>query len=277
MSERPRATRRVAVEASKTVSAAVDIFRPRRRGIVILLYHRVGARQLVEMNLTTELFARQIEVIASDESAVDLAAALDLLQRERAPSVDPTVVTFDDGTVDFVDRALPVLVEHRVPATLYLATDHIERQLPFPYDGRPVSWAALRDVLETGLVTIGSHTHTHALLDRIPPRGAEEELRRSIGLIEERLGVHPEHFAYPKALAGSPANEAIVRRHFRSAALAGTRPNRYGRTDPHRLARSPIQAADGMRWFERKRRGGMRFEDDLRRVVNRRRYAGATS
>ena len=68
-----------------------------------------------------------------------------------------------------------------------------------------------------------------------------------------------------------------MRSRFRSAALAGTRPNPYGDTDPWRLARSPIQLSDGMRWFERKIDGGMAFEDDIRRVANRRRYAGKQS
>ncbi len=65
-----------------------------------------------------------------------------------------------------------------------------------------------------------------------------------------------------------------MREHFVSAALAGTRPNRYGDTDPHRLARSPIQEGDQMRWFRAKVAGGMGFEDDVRRTVNRWRYSG---
>jgi hypothetical protein len=32
-----------------------------------------------------------------------------------------------------------------------------------------------------------------------------------------------------------------------------------------------------MRWFQAKVDGGMGLEDDVRRVLNRRRYAGATS
>ena len=78
-------------------------------------------------------------------------------------------------------------------------------------------------------------------------------------------------------MAGSAAADAAVRARFRSAALAGTRPNPYGRTDPYRLARSPIQRADGMSWFRRKLDGGMALEDRLRTLANRRRYAGATT
>ena len=103
------------------------------------------------------------------------------------------------------------------------------------------------------------------------------ELDRSIELIGEHVGRPPLDFAYPKAVPGSSTADQEVRRRFRSAALAGTRPNPFGATDPHRLARSPIQRSDGMHWFERKVGGGMAMEDGLRRVLNRWRYAGATT
>ena len=43
------------------------------------------------------------------------------------------------------------------------------------------------------------------------------------------------------------------------------------------LHRSPIQVSDGLRWFRRKAAGGLSLEDDLRRLRNRRRYAGAVT
>jgi peptidoglycan/xylan/chitin deacetylase (PgdA/CDA1 family) len=182
-------------------------------------------------------------------------------------------VTFDDGTADFMDRALPILERFGVPATIYLATDHIERGTPFPHEGPPLSWSGIRDALATGLITVGSHTHTHRVLGRVSAEEAELEVNRSCELLEDRLGVSPRHFAYPKAVPGSPAAEAVVRTRFASAALGGTRPNPYGRTDPFRLRRSAIQASDGMRWFRRKLDGGMALEGTLRTMLNGRRYA----
>jgi peptidoglycan/xylan/chitin deacetylase (PgdA/CDA1 family) len=186
------------------------------------------------------------------------------------------VVTFDDGTDDFVDDALPVLVRHGVPATLYVATAHVEERIDFPDDGRPATWAGLSECVASGFVTIGSHTHRHVLLDRLPEDRVADELDRSIDLIGDRLGVSAEHFAYPKALRPSPGAEREVRARFVSAALAGTRANPVG-ADVHRLARTPVQTTDGERWFARKVAGGMGFEDDVRRLVNRRRYAGASA
>jgi peptidoglycan/xylan/chitin deacetylase (PgdA/CDA1 family) len=224
------------------------------------------------------LFAAQLADLVGNWAPVTLDYAADLLGASSAPAGPPAIcLTFDDGTADFVDEALPDLVANRLPVTLYVATDFVETGRPFPDDGRPVSWAALRDALSTGLVTIGSHTHTHRLLDRVDGQEAANELDRSVGLIEDRLGVSCDHFAYPKALLGSRAAEEEVRRRFRTAAVARTRPNPYGSTDLHRLCRSPIQVADGIRWFRHKAAGGMALEDDLRTLRNRRRYAGTVT
>ncbi len=269
--------RRAAVTLLKTSAAAFDRVRPGGPGGVVLLYHRIGGGSGLAVDLPESLFSAQIEELAAAGGLRPLDSFLSQVSRDEVPDVQPVVLTFDDGTSDFVEVAMPVLVRAGAPATIYLATDFIEQGRTFPHRGTPLSWTAVSDAMSTGLITVGSHTHTHALLDRLAPGAVVDELDRSIKLIEDRLGVTPEHFAYPKALAGSPAAEAAVRPRFRSAALAGTRPNLYGSTDPYRLNRSPVQVADAMRWFRHKARGGMAFEDDIRRLVNRRRYVGAVT
>ena len=243
----------------------------------MLCYHRVGRRTTSKVDLPGWLFEEQMARLVAGPGVFALDDALTLLDRPPRPGRDPVVVTFDDGTADFVDTALPILVRHQVPAVVYVATDFIEQGRPFPEDGTPLSWSALAEAVSTGLVTVGSHTHTHALLDRLPAGEVDLELDRSIDLIGERLHVECRHFAYPKALAGSPEADRAVRARFVSAALAGTRVNPYQKTDPCRLARSPLQVSDGLTYFARKVSGGMRTEDDLRRLVNRRRLASATT
>lgn len=266
-----------ALHAFKVVAAAVDRVRPPGRGVTVLLYHRVGGASGTEVDLPVALFEAQIAELADSGRVIPLDSALGVLAGDPPAPPDPVVVTFDDGTADFVDAAVPVLARHRVPATLYLATDFVECGRRFPDDGPPLSWAGLADALTTGVVTVGSHTHTHALLDRTEPGAAADELDRSLGLISDRLGVPAQHFAYPKALVGPPAVEAEVRHRFASAALAGGRGNRYGSTDPYRLARTPIQRTDGMAFFRRKAAGGMSLEGSVRNAAARRRYARASS
>jgi peptidoglycan/xylan/chitin deacetylase (PgdA/CDA1 family) len=266
-------------QAVKASAAARDLVRRPAPGIVVLIYHRVGGGSPLDVDLPVERFDEQMAWLAATGKVVTLAAALDALAAPGRGDAEETkvVVTFDDGTADFADHAVPVLERHRIPATLYAATECIDRGIAFPDDGTPLSWAALRDVCASGWVDVGSHTHRHRLLDRLPEAEVDDELDRSIALIGEHVGRAPRDFAYPKALLGSPAAERAVRARFRSAAVAGTRPNPIGATDPYRLARSPVQASDGQRWFVRKAAGGMGLEDELRRLLNRRRYATATT
>jgi peptidoglycan/xylan/chitin deacetylase (PgdA/CDA1 family) len=265
----------------KVASAGFDRLRPNVAGVVILIYHRVGGASGSEVDLDPGLFDEQMAAVAASKRVVSLGAALDQLDQSDADTRSSVVVTFDDGTADFAEIAVPILERHGVPATLYAATAFIDDGVNFPDEGRPVSWAALRDACATGLVSVGSHTHRHRLLDRVSPAEATDELDRSAGLIGEQLGRPALDFAYPKALAGSPSVQRLVRDRFRSAALAGTRVNPYatgrGGTDPYRLARSPIQVSDGMQYFERKLAGGMALEDSFRRAMNRARYARAST
>ena len=268
-------------QVMKTIAAGADVVRRPPSGMVALIYHRVGRPVPIETDLPAGLFEQQIAFLSEQTTIVSLdqgLRALDAPEPLGPDNVKPLVtITFDDGTADFAEVVLPVVVRHRVPVTLYLATAFVEDKKPFPHDGEPISWEALRDAHSTGLVAVGCHTHSHALLDRLPAREVDDELDRSIGLIGERLGVTAEHFAYPKAVLGSQWAQEAVRSRFRSAALAGTRPNRFGATDPYRLARSPLQVSDGMRWFVRKARGGLELEDRIRGVVNRRRLRQATT
>lgn len=244
----------------------------------MLIYHRVGHGSGGQMDVDTGTFDRQLTWLAEHTRLITLDAAIDeLLAATPAVPLRPGVVlTFDDGTTDWIDHVLPALDRHQVPATFYVATDFVERSLPFPGDGRPISWAALRDLDSSPLVTIGSHTHRHLLLDRLPSNDVAEELDRSIELLHDHLGTAPRHFAYPKAVAGSAEADREVRDRFVSAVIAGTRPNVVG-TDVHMIQRSPIQRADGTTAFRHKATGGLGLEDDLRRLANLVRYRGATS
>ncbi len=263
--------------ALKRTAATVDRVRRPARGLVVLIYHRVGGGSGLAVDLDPGAFEAQIEWLAASGRVVTMTRALEMVAAPAVPELDPIVVTFDDGTADFAEVAVPILARHHVPALMYLATDFVDTGRAFPDAGRPMSWAAAHDCRSSGYVEFGSHTHTHALLDRLEPAAIDAELDRSIELIADRLGCVAQDFAYPKALPPNAAADSAVRARFRSAVLAGTRSNRYGSTDLHRIARSPIQTHDGFAYFLRKAAGGMAFEDSARAILNRVRYSGATS
>lgn len=211
-----------------------------------------------EIELAPEMFEDQLE---------DLVATERLLTLDEVLAGDPDggiVVTFDDGYRDFYDAALPLLVKYHVPATLYLATGLIADRR----SADALSWSQLRDAVDTGIVTLGSHTHGHTDLSKTDEATAETEMRRSRDLIEDELGTTCAHFAYPWAVGSAGADRA-ARRLFRTAALDAWRTNRVGRVDPYRIGRVPILRSDGGFFFRRKVRGQLDTEAWLYRALGR--------
>lgn len=244
-------------------------------GLVVLAYHRVGGDGTTQMDQPLDRFRDQMAHLSDTARVLSLDEALNELTSDASEQVPGVVLTFDDGTADFADHVVEVLDDFDLPATVYVATEPVLSGERWPDGAAPLSPAALTEVASHRLVTIGGHTHSHLLLDHEPPSIVAVDLDRSIEVLAEMTGKRPQHFAYPKALAPSVANDSLVRERFASAALAGTRPNRVGRTDPHRLARSPIQRSDSPRDVSNKFAGGMRLEDDVRRLVQRVTYRGA--
>jgi len=232
----------------------------RRPGdVVILLYHRIGPSRS-EIEVDADVFESHLEDLAANEHVLTLDEAL-------VGTEGGVVVTFDDGYRDFHNAALPLLVKHRVPAVLYLATSLVANG-----DGEAsrdaLTWTQLREAADSGLVTIGSHTHDHADLSKATEGESEDEMRRSKELIEDHLGTACTHFAYPWSV-GSPAADRAARRVFRTAALDAWMTNRVGRTDPYRLGRVPILRSDGRFFFRRKVHAQLDTEAWLYRALGR--------
>jgi peptidoglycan/xylan/chitin deacetylase (PgdA/CDA1 family) len=230
--------------------------------VTILCYHRVGAGGR-EIDVPKPQFEEQLAFLASGRDVRSLEGALS----DRRGGV---VLTFDDGFRDFHDVALPALVEHGLPAVLYLATAFVDAGDPRSSvpPSEALTWPMLAEAVSTGLVTVGSHTHGHVDLSRAGAEQSEEEMRRSIGLIEDRLGSACRHFAFPWGKA-STAARSVARRRFASAALEAWRTNRAGRIDAHRLGRTPVFRSDGGVFFRAKTEGWLDGERLAYRALRR--------
>lgn len=86
---------------------------------------------------------------------------------------------------------------------------------------RPLTLSQLQDLARHPLVTIGSHTHCHSLLDRIDMHRAESSVRTSVRLLQEWTGRKIEHFAYPNGNHTAPLEQLMQRLGFKTAAAGG--------------------------------------------------------
>jgi peptidoglycan/xylan/chitin deacetylase (PgdA/CDA1 family) len=108
---------------------------------LILMYHRVADARLDPWSICVSPgnFREQMRALTAMADPVPLEDLPEALRRGR--SQRPVVaVTFDDGYVDNLTTARPLLAEHDVPATVFVATGLIG-------SGRPYWWDRLADAL----------------------------------------------------------------------------------------------------------------------------------
>jgi len=112
------------VSAVRRVAQRLPARRPRA---AVLVYHRVGIGSIDPWQLTVdpEIFAGQMETLARDWSPMSLEELVEGFQMRRLPE-RAVAVTFDDGYADNLEVAAPILVEHAIPVTLFVATDLID-------------------------------------------------------------------------------------------------------------------------------------------------------
>jgi peptidoglycan/xylan/chitin deacetylase (PgdA/CDA1 family) len=239
-------------------------------GATLLIYHRVGGGSVDERDVAVSDFAAQLDEL-SRHDVVSLDVAIDRLERgDSAPSV---VLTFDDGFADVYDHAWPVLHSRALPFTLYLATAYVDGTMHWDGStakvaGPGLTWRQLDKMIESGLCTVGNHTHSHVRPERLDA----DELDTCNRLVEQQLGVTPRHFTYTWGVA-VPRMEAELRRRFRSASTGELGRNLPG-DDLMRLRRVPVRRTDPLEFFRAKFSGQLRAERAYQRLVAAAKLAG---
>lgn len=220
----------------------------------MLIYHRIGGGTTDELDLSTASFENQLDALAGCD-VLSLDAALDRLDEgDKRPSF---VLTFDDGFEEVYHNAWPLLLERRLPFTIYLASAYMGTTMRWEGStatgeaGRGLTWDQLAEMVEAGLCTIGNHTHNHVRPEVLGPADLDE----CNETIETRLGVKPEHFTYPWGIA-VPAMDQEMRSRFRSASTGELGRNLPG-CDQMYLKRVPVRRTDPPRFFAAKLSGSL--------------------
>jgi peptidoglycan/xylan/chitin deacetylase (PgdA/CDA1 family) len=78
-------------------------------------------------HLPPAMFRRQMQFLSRHRRVVSVSSLLDQLARGVTPGADTVCITFDDGYLDTLTVAAPILNEFVLPATIYLATGYITR------------------------------------------------------------------------------------------------------------------------------------------------------
>lgn len=193
----------------------------RVRGALILMYHSVAPpeRRLFQdpvMAMPASIFAAQMSFLSQRRSVISLDVLADMLANRESPEPGNVVISFDDGYLDNYEVAAPILAQHALPATLFLATGYIERAenmwidvLYRAFKGRTRQRLELSDAcfdLAAPVQVDQAYESTAGVLVRAS-RAERAELMSSI-----RDQLQPEHDE-PRLMMGWPEVRELCRRY----------------------------------------------------------------
>lgn len=102
---------------------------------LILMYHSVVDDHIAPFidprnNITAQEFESQLILLHKTCRIISLSELLACLHEKKPISPKTVVITFDDGYLDNLVNAAPLLAKYHMPATLFLATRYIELTEP---------------------------------------------------------------------------------------------------------------------------------------------------
>jgi peptidoglycan/xylan/chitin deacetylase (PgdA/CDA1 family) len=103
----------------------------RKRGCIVLTYHRLGRPGDPYPHIDASVFRQQMEWIRAH---CDPIAPSDLPAAAAGGGRPAVLVTFDDAYTDYYEHAYPVLSALRIPAVCFTPTEYLDKRLTFWWD-----------------------------------------------------------------------------------------------------------------------------------------------
>jgi peptidoglycan/xylan/chitin deacetylase (PgdA/CDA1 family) len=167
--------------------------------VPILMYHKIGDAVNTAWWVTAEDFEAHLALLRAEgyQSIMPSDLAAHQAWGRRLPP-KPVIITFDDGYLNAVETAEPLLRRYGFRGVCYLITGQVS-ETPATrqrYEGAPMlSWPEVRAAHRRGTLRFGGHTRSHANLRAMAdPAG---ELAACYDDLRRKGGFKPEGFCYP--------------------------------------------------------------------------------
>ncbi|MFK2899885.1 polysaccharide deacetylase family protein [Dyella jejuensis] len=169
------------------------------------MYHNIARaprnlRRWRSLYVSPGAFARQMWLLARwGYTGLSMNDAMPYLRGERHGRI--AVITLDDGYVDNLESALPILQRHGFTATCYVVSGGIGRCNSWDAEKlgieKPLMNAAQLRAWHDGGMEVGAHTRSHPRLTQCSDAQLRDEIAGSKTELEDQLGAPVTQFCYP--------------------------------------------------------------------------------
>jgi peptidoglycan/xylan/chitin deacetylase (PgdA/CDA1 family) len=181
--------------------------------VPVLCYHRFSKRKSHDkISVSEETFERQIAYLKNNGyTPITLRQFFDFIELRRRPPQKSLLITIDDGWKSAKSIAYPILKKYGFHAVLFIYPDNIGTK----QNSVTLTWDDLRELNESGLFEIESHSVSHSDLTKISDEQLNEEIGGSQRIIKSMLGITTTFMAYPYGLINQKIINAMQKNGYK--------------------------------------------------------------
>jgi peptidoglycan/xylan/chitin deacetylase (PgdA/CDA1 family) len=211
--------------------------------VPILEYHDIEYIPHDKYGMAPAAFAEQMEFLHDHGfHTITLLQLYDAFYGHGTLPPRPIVLTFDDGYQSVYTTAYPILRRFGFVGTVFVITGYVG------HGPHMLTWSELREMQDSGVMDVESHTVHHVNLAKAPPAVVQQELLDSQVTIVRQLHHPCRFFCYP---FGGYSRVAIEDLHRDGYWLATTSRTGYATPadGPYRLRRLQVYEGEPITAF----------------------------
>lgn len=214
--------------------------------IPVLCYHRFDHKKSPDkITVSEETFNRQMAYLKNNGyTPLTLRQYSDFIDSRRRPPQKSLLITIDDGLKSVKSIAYPILKKYGFPAVLFVNTDTIQTKQNPP----TLNWDDLRELRDSGLFEIESHSASHNDLTKISGERLSKEIDDSRRIIKSMLGITTDFLAYPYGLFNRNVIDTLQRHGYKAGFTVIRGGNAYF-NHPYAMNRSMVYNSDKIEDF----------------------------
>ncbi len=171
---------------------------PTKKGLIVLMYHHIYKYDTTcdldkELYVEPKDFSKQMNFLLKHKYNPITLEELSKSYKDGSFKLPKksVLITFDDGWLDNYTNAFTILKERNIKANIFVSYNFIGQK-------NCMTWEQVSEMKNSGLISFGSHTLSHPTdIQTLNDNDILKELKESKKLLEEKLNIKIDSFAYP--------------------------------------------------------------------------------
>lgn len=227
------------------------------------MYHQVDRNKSAGLIISLEKLETQFKfLVESDYRSFHLS---ELIPLQKLPAKKNIVITFDDGYVNQLEYAYPLLQKYNLKATFFIPLKFIGSEDSWNSPTSPIMDVEALRSLDPTVVELAYHSYEHKKYTELNSGQIETDTQKAFEVVSENALPLMPFLAYPygkfprKDPERSQFFQQLQKNNFQFGLRIGNRLNIFPFKDPFEIQRIDIKGENSLSKFKRKIKYGKLF------------------